>query len=99
MTYGKARPAREWASETVFRPLAGRLLPALVRRRVNPLAVVLTHTALGLLAGGLLRRGHRLTPALLLQGKSVLDNLDGPLGAAANPAAEPDSEHRLPLGA
>lgn len=88
MTYGKARPAREWASETVFRPLAGRLLPALVRRRVNPLAVVLTHTALGLLAGGLLRRGHRLTPALLLQGKTVLDNLDGQLARATGQTTE-----------
>lgn len=88
MTYGKARPAREWASETVFRPLAGRLIPALVRRRVDPLAVVLTHTALGLLAGELLRRGHRLTPALLLQSKSVLDNLDGQLARATGQTTE-----------
>lgn len=82
MTHGKARPAREWAAESLFRPLAARLVPPLARRRVNPLHVVLTHTALGLLAAGLLRRGHRVTPALLLQLKTLLDNLDGQLARA-----------------
>lgn len=88
MTHGKARPAREWAAEAVFRPLAERLVPPLAQRRVNPLHVVLTHTAVGLLAGGLLRRGHRLTPALLLQAKTVLDNLDGQLARATGQTTE-----------
>lgn len=88
MTHGKARPAREWAAEAVFRPLAERLVPPLARRRVNPLHVVLTHTAVGLLAGGLLRRGHHLTPALLLQAKTVLDNLDGQLARATGQTTE-----------
>lgn len=88
MTHGKARPAREWAAESVFRPLAERLLPPLARRGVNPLHVVLTHTAVGLLAGGLLRRGHRLTPALLLQIKTLLDNLDGQLARATGQTTE-----------
>ncbi|MDL2343317.1 CDP-alcohol phosphatidyltransferase family protein [Deinococcus sp. MIMF12] len=88
MTHGKARPAREWAAELIFRPLAERLVPPLARRRVNPLHVVLTHTALGLLAGALLRRGHRLTPALLLQVKTVLDNLDGQLARATRQTTE-----------
>jgi len=81
-SHGKARPAREWAAESLFRPLAARLVPPLARRGVNPLHVVLTHTGLGVLAGVLLRRGHRITPALLLQLKTVLDNLDGQLARA-----------------
>lgn len=88
MTHGKARPAREWAAELIFRPLAERLLPPLARRRVDPLHVVLTHTALGLLAAGLLRRGHHLAPALLLQVKTVLDNLDGQLARATRQTTE-----------
>lgn len=88
MTHGKARPAREWAAESLFRPLAERLLPPLARWNVNPLAVVLTHTALGVLAGVLLRRGHRLTPAALLQAKTLLDNLDGQLARATGQTTE-----------
>lgn len=87
-THGKARPAREWAAEGVFRPLAARLLPPLARRGVNPLHVVLTHTALGVLAGALLRRGHRVTPAALLQVKTLLDNLDGQLARATGQTTE-----------
>ncbi|MBB5235864.1 CDP-alcohol phosphatidyltransferase family protein [Deinococcus budaensis] len=88
MTHGKARPAREWAAERLFRPLAARLVPPLARRGVNPLHVVLTHTALGLLAAGLLRRGHRVSPALLLQVKTLLDNLDGQLARATGQTTE-----------
>ncbi|GAA5514151.1 hypothetical protein Dcar01_02904 [Deinococcus carri] len=88
MSHAKARPARECAAESLFRPLAERLLPPLARRNVNPLAVVLTHTALGVLAGVLLRRGHRLTPAALLQAKTLLDNLDGQLARATGQTTE-----------
>ncbi|ABF46553.1 CDP-alcohol phosphatidyltransferase [Deinococcus geothermalis DSM 11300] len=88
MTHGKARPAREWAAESLFRPLAEQLLPPLARRRVNPVRVVLTHTALGVLAGALLRRGHHRTPAALLQVKTLLDNLDGQLARATGQTTE-----------
>ncbi|GBF07730.1 CDP-alcohol phosphatidyltransferase [Deinococcus aerius] len=88
MTHAKARPAREWAAESVFRPLAERLVPPLARRRVNPLHVVLTHTALGVFTGVLLRRGHRVAPALLLQTKTLLDNLDGQLARATGQTTE-----------
>ncbi|WP_034386212.1 CDP-alcohol phosphatidyltransferase family protein [Deinococcus sp. YIM 77859] len=88
MTHGKARPAREWAAESLFRPLAERLVPPLARRRVSPPSVVLTHTALGVLAGVLLRRGHRVTPGLLLQVKTLLDNLDGQLARATKQTTE-----------
>ncbi|GAA5535075.1 CDP-alcohol phosphatidyltransferase family protein [Deinococcus aluminii] len=88
MTHGKARPAREWAAESLFRPLAERLVPPLARRNVNPVRVVLAHTALGVLAGVLLRRGHRLTPAALLQVKTLLDNLDGQLARATGQTTE-----------
>lgn len=88
MAHGKARPAREWAAESLFRPLAEYLVPPLARRRVNPQHVVLTHTALGVLAGVLLRRGHRVTPALLLQLKTLLDNLDGQLARATEQTTE-----------
>lgn len=88
MTHGKARPAHEWAAESLFRPLAERLVPPLVQRRVDPLHVVVMHVALGLLAGTLLRRGHRVTPTLLLQVKTLLDNLDGQLARATGQTTE-----------
>ena len=88
MTHGKARPAREWAADGLFRPLAERLVPPLARARVNPLHLVLAHTALGVFSGVLLRRGHRVTPALLLQVKTLLDNLDGQLARATGQTTE-----------
>ncbi|SMB88474.1 CDP-alcohol phosphatidyltransferase family protein [Deinococcus hopiensis] len=88
MTHGKARPAREWAAERLFRPLAERLVPPLARCRVNPLHIVVTHTALGVFAGALLRRGHHVTPAVLLQVKTLLDNLDGQLARATAQTTE-----------
>ncbi len=68
--------------------MAQRLVPPLARRQVNPLHVVLTHTALGVFTGVLLRRGHRVTPALLLQVKTLLDNLDGQLARATGQTTE-----------
>ncbi|WP_420594911.1 CDP-alcohol phosphatidyltransferase family protein [Deinococcus sp.] len=80
----KARPADEWLAETVFRPLAQTLLPLSVRLELRPTQIVLFHTGLALLAAWQLRRGQRLTPALLLQLKTVLDNLDGQLARATD---------------
>jgi archaetidylinositol phosphate synthase len=84
----KARPGIEWASERLFRPLAQRLIPPFARRGVNPAHLVLFHTALGLYAAHSIRRGGRLTPALLLQVKTVLDNLDGQLARATGQTTE-----------
>lgn len=55
---------------------------------MNPLHVVLTHMALGVGCGVLLRRGHRVTPAVLLQVKTLLDNLDGQLARATGRTTE-----------
>lgn len=69
-------------NEFVYRPLAQLLVPALVRTGVKPETVVLAHTALGLLAAWQVAGGRALTPALLLQVKTVLDNADGQLARA-----------------
>lgn len=72
----------------MFRPLAQLLVPPLARRNVNPQHIVLFHTAIGLYAAHLISRGERLTPALLLQIKSVLDGLDGQLARATGQTTE-----------
>ncbi|CAM3315763.1 CDP-alcohol phosphatidyltransferase-like enzyme [Deinococcus saxicola] len=69
------------------------LVDPLARRNVDPSHVVLFHTALGVYAAWLIRRGgpwwrSRLTPALLLQIKTVLDNLDGQLARATGRTTE-----------
>ncbi|MDB5045894.1 MAG: CDP-alcohol phosphatidyltransferase, partial [Deinococcus sp.] len=84
----KPRPRIEWASELVFRPRAQRLIVPFARRGVNPAHLVLFHTALGLYAAHSIRHGGRLTPALLLQVKTVLDNLDGQLARATGQTTE-----------
>ncbi len=80
----KARPADEWAAERVFRPLAQLLVVPAARLRLRPTQVVTFHTGLTLLAAWQLRRGQRVSPALLLQLKTVLDNLDGQLARATD---------------
>lgn len=80
-------------NERLYRPLAQVLVDPLARRNVNPAHVVLFHTALGVYAAWLIRRGgpwwrSRLTPALLLQLKTVLDNLDGQLARATGQTTE-----------
>lgn len=80
-------------NERIYRPLAQRLVDPLARLNVDPAHVVLFHTALGLGAAGLIRRGgpwwrSRLAPALLLQVKTVLDNLDGQLARATGQTTE-----------
>ncbi|ULH15137.1 CDP-alcohol phosphatidyltransferase family protein [Deinococcus sp. KNUC1210] len=89
----KARPADEWAAERVFRPLAQLLVDPAARLGIRPTSVVMVHTALGVLAAVLLKRDgswltSRLTPALLLQVKTVLDNLDGQLARATGQTSE-----------
>ncbi|WP_425147789.1 CDP-alcohol phosphatidyltransferase family protein [Deinococcus sp.] len=89
----KARPADEWVAERIFRPLAQRLVDPLARLGVRPTSLVLVHTGLGLLAAGLIGRGQgyaasRLAPALLIQLKTLLDNLDGQLARATGQTSE-----------
>ncbi|GGJ73000.1 CDP-alcohol phosphatidyltransferase family protein [Deinococcus aquiradiocola] len=89
----KARPADEWSSGAVFRPLAQLLVGPAARAGLRPTRVVLFHTALGLLAAWQVRHGRgtftsRVSPALLIQVKTVLDNLDGQLARATNQTTE-----------
>lgn len=80
----KARPASEWAAERVFRPLAQHLVAPAARAGLRPTWIVVAHTGLVLLAAHQIRQGRRLSPALLLQVKTVLDNLDGQLARATD---------------
>ncbi|WP_424951882.1 CDP-alcohol phosphatidyltransferase family protein [Deinococcus sp.] len=89
----KARPADEWAAERIFRPLAQLLVDPAARLGLRPEGVVLVHTGLGLLAAWQVAHGRgflaaRLSPALLLQLKTVLDNLDGQLARATGQTSE-----------
>jgi phosphatidylglycerophosphate synthase len=75
-------------SETVMRlvaPLALALIRALAPYRLDPLLIVVLHSALGLLAALLIARASYplwLLAALLLLVKTVLDNVDGGLARA-----------------
>ena len=80
----KARPAAEWAAERVYRPLAQALVAPAARLGVRPTWIVVAHTGLVLLAARQIRQGRLLSPALLLQVKTVLDNLDGQLARATD---------------
>jgi archaetidylinositol phosphate synthase len=75
----KARLRQEWVCETVFRPLAHLVVMPLASLGVPPPAVVLASTACGLAAAVELARGHLIVAALLVQGKTILDNADGQL--------------------
>ncbi len=75
----KARPGPELANVLVFRPLGFLVARALLPTRVRPIHLVLTHTALGLLAAGAILRRRDREAAALLQLVTVLDNADGQL--------------------
>lgn len=76
------RAGRELLLEGVFRPVAGIFVPLLSRAKVPPPAVVLANAVTGLVAALALARGELVAAALLLQAKSLLDNLDGELARA-----------------
>jgi len=78
------RAGRELVLELVFRPLSNVFVPLLVRTRVPPPAVVLANAAAGLVAAIVLARGDLLAAALLLQLKTLLDNVDGALARTTN---------------
>jgi CDP-alcohol phosphatidyltransferase-like enzyme len=79
----KDRPAAELVVAWVFGPLSRLLVPALLRLRVPPPAVVLAHGAIGLAGALLIARGELVGAALLLQAKTLLDNADGLLARAS----------------
>lgn len=86
----KIRPARELLL-AVYLPLARAAVRRLAPLGVAPHAVVLLHTALGLLAALLLAKpehGAWVLAALLLQVKSILDNVDGGLARATGRVTE-----------
>lgn len=80
------RAGRELVLERGFRPLAGLLVPPLVRLRVPPGVVVLANVATGLLAAAAIARGELVVGAILLQLKTLLDNTDGELARASGRA-------------
>lgn len=77
------RAGRELLLESVFRPLANLFVPVLRRLHVSPPAVVLANAAVGLLAALALGRGQLIGAAVLLQLKTLLDNMDGQLARAS----------------
>ncbi len=86
----KRRPRREWIMRAVD-PVARPTVAALARAGVSPLAVVLAHGAVGLIAAVLLAQHGRvplLAAALTLQLKTLLDNVDGGLARATGQVTE-----------
>ncbi len=76
------RAGPELVLEIVFRPMASAFVPSLRRASISPLAVVLANAAAGLIAAFFLARGELVVAALLLQLKTLLDNMDGQLARA-----------------
>jgi phosphatidylglycerophosphate synthase len=76
------RAGRELLLESVFKPLANLFVPVLRWAKVPPPAVVLANAAVGLVAAFVLARGDLVAAAVLLQVKSLLDNMDGELARA-----------------
>ena len=82
----KVRPRSEWIMVAI-QPLASLGVRLLARTGVDPLAIVSTHGLLGLAAVGLIAAGGAgpwLIAALLLQLKTLLDNMDGGLARATS---------------
>jgi archaetidylinositol phosphate synthase len=77
------RAGRELLLESVFRPLANLFVPLLRWAKMPPPAVVLANAAAGLVAAFALARGDLIAAAVLLQLKTLLDNLDGQLARAS----------------
>jgi archaetidylinositol phosphate synthase len=84
----KQRPGTEFLCERVFRPLANLVVSALLPLRVPPPVVVLSATAVGLLAATELALGQLIGAAVLLQVKTILDNADGQLARASGRVSE-----------
>lgn len=78
LSAAKARPRHELVMRLV-QPLADRGVRWLAATGLNPLWLVLIHGLLGFAAALLVARGAWLLAALLLQLKTLLDNMDGGL--------------------
>lgn len=84
----KARPRVEYVSAYFFRPIAHLCVLLLLPLRVQPTWLVVFHTCLGVLAGGLIAGGELVWAAVLIQIKTVLDNADGQLARASGMVSE-----------
>ena len=80
---GGRRAGRELLLVSVFGPLSNALVPWLQRAKVPPPAVVLANAATGLVAALAIVRGEPIAAAVLLQLKTLLDNMDGKLARAS----------------
>jgi archaetidylinositol phosphate synthase len=78
----KDRAHRELLTQRVYAPIGRLLVALLVPLRISPIAIVLANGAAGLLAAAAIARGDLIAAAVLLQAKSILDNVDGQLARA-----------------
>jgi archaetidylinositol phosphate synthase len=78
----KERAHREFLTQHVLAPLGRVVVAALVPVGVSPISIVLSNGIAGLGAAIAIVRGDLVTGALLLQVKSILDNVDGQLARA-----------------
>jgi archaetidylinositol phosphate synthase len=76
---GSSRAVQELTVTLVFAPLANALVRILASTRLSPPAVVLAHGLVGLLAAALLGVEALVAAAVLLQVRTLLDNVDGRL--------------------
>ena len=84
----KARPRVEYVSEYFFRRIAHLCVLLMLPLRVQPTWLVVFHSCLGVLAGGLIASGQLVWAAALIQIKTVLDNADGQLARASGMVSE-----------
>ena len=78
----KERAHRELLTQRVLAPLGRVLVALLVPLRVSPISVVLSNGIAGLGAAAAVVQGDLVVAAVLLQLKSLLDNVDGQLARA-----------------
>lgn len=76
------RAGRELMLAAAFRPVANAFVPSLRRLGIQPPVVVVANAAAGFAAAVLLARRELVAAALVLQLKTLLDNLDGQLARA-----------------
>ena len=84
----KGRPTTEFLCEWLFRPLAHIVVLVLLPLRIVPVAVVLSHFAVGVAGAVLLAEGRYWEAAVAIQLKTVLDNADGQLARASGRISE-----------
>src|SRR5919198_5677326 len=77
---------RELLTQRVLAPVGRQVVALLIPLRVSPIAIVLSNGVAGLGAAAAVVQGDLVTAAVLLQVKSVLDNVDGQLARATGRA-------------